>query len=230
MLLSFESEFSNIETLRVVTCLRQGNRFMFKIRNAHLTVVPALITLAAGCLTGCIGTAGFTSATIGVAAMEERGLSGTVDDTILRIRINTIFSDNDERLWRKVGLQVHSGRVLLTGALETAEMRLKAVRLVWQADGVREVINEIQITSSNGLAAFARDTWISTRLKSELLFDGKVSSINYSIETVNGTVYLIGVAKDKKELERVINRARALDYVKKVVSYVKFIDKRRAKP
>ena len=41
---------------------------------------------------------------------------------------------------------------------------------------------------------------------------------------------MIGVAKDKKELERVINRARALDYVKKVVSYVKFIDKRRPKP
>ena len=162
--------------------------------------------------------------------MEERGLSGAVDDTVLRIRINTIFAENDERLWRKGGLQVHNGRVLLTGALETAEMRLEAVRLVWQADGVSEVINEIQITSSDGLAGFARDTWISARLKSELLFDEKVSSINYSIETVKGTVYLIGVAKNKKELERVINRARALDYVKKVVSYVKLVDKATAKP
>jgi len=104
------------------------------------------------------------------------------------------------------------------------------VRLVWQADGVSEVINEIQITASDGLAGFARDTWISGRLKSELLFDEKVSSINYSIETVKGTVYLIGVAKNKEELERVINRARALDYVKKVVSYVKLIDKASAKP
>ena len=203
---------------------------MFKIQNFNPLSVFVLITLFVGFLPGCIGTAAFTSASVGVAAMEERGLSGTVDDTVLRVRINTIFSDNDERLWRKVGLQVHNGRVLLTGALETAEMRLRAVRLVWQADGVREVINEIQITSSNGLTGFARDTLISARLKSELLFDGKVSSINYSIETVNGTVYLIGVAKDKKELERVINRARVLDYVKKVVSYVKIVDMRKSKP
>ncbi len=203
---------------------------MYKMRYVNPKAILAPIMLVIGLLPGCVGTAGFTTATVGVAAMEERGLSGTVDDTVLRIRINTIFSGNDERLWRKVGLQVHNGRVMLTGALETAEMRLEAVRLVWQADGVREVINEIQITSSSGLAGFARDTWISARLKSELLFDGKVSSINYSVETVNGTVYLIGVAKNKNELERVINRARALDYVKKVVSYVKYIEKDKVKP
>ena len=203
---------------------------MFNIQYVIPKSLLAPIMLVIGFLPGCVGTAGFTSATVGVAAMEERGLSGAVDDTVLRIRINTIFAENDERLWRKVGLQVHNGRVLLTGALETAEMRLEAVRLVWQADGVSEVINEIQITASDGLAGFARDTWISGRLKSELLFDEKVSSINYSIETVKGTVYLIGVAKNKKELERVINRARALDYVKKVVSYVKLVDKATAKP
>ena len=203
---------------------------MFNIQYVIPKSLLAPIMLVIGFLPGCVGTAGFTSATVGVAAMEERGLSGAVDDTVLRIRINTIFAENDERLWRKVGLQVHNGRVLLTGALETAEMRLEAVRLVWQADGVSEVINEIQITSSDGLAGFARDTWISARLKSALLFDEKVSSINYSIETVKGTVYLIGVAKNKKELERVINRARALDYVKKVVSYVKLVDKATAKP
>ena len=203
---------------------------MFNIQYVSPKFLLAPIMLAIGFLPGCVGTAGFTSATVGVAAMEQRGLSGAVDDTVLRIRINTIFAENDERLWRKVGLQVHNGRVLLTGALETAEMRLEAVRLVWQADGVSEVINEIQITASDGLTGFARDTWISARLKSELLFDEKVSSINYSIETVKGTVYLIGVAKNKEELERVINRARALDYVKKVVSYVKFIDKAGAKP
>ena len=203
---------------------------MFNIQYVIPKSLLAPIMLVIGFLPGCVGTAGFTSATVGVAAMEERGLSGAVDDTVLRIRINTIFAENDARLWRNVGLQVHNGRVVLTGALETAEMRLEAVRLVWQADGVSEVINEIQITSSDGLAGFARDTWISARLKSELLFDEKVSSINYSIETVKGTVYLIGVAKNKKELERVINRARALDYVKKVVSYVKLVDKATAKP
>jgi osmotically-inducible protein OsmY len=93
--------------------------------------------------------------------------------------------------------------------------------LAWQAEGVKEVINEIQLAGSGGASGLARDTWISTQLKSALLFDKQVSSINYSIETVGGTVYLIGLAQDQRERDRVMNHARGLNYVKKVVNYVK---------
>lgn len=152
--------------------------------------------------------------------MEERGLAGAADDTALRLRINALLSNKDERLWRKVGMQVYMGRVLLTGTVETEEMRAEAVRLAWEAKGVKEVINELQLADSDGASGFARDTWISTQLKSALLFDKQVSSINYSIETVRGTVYLIGLAQDRAELDRVMNHARGLSYVKKVVNYV----------
>jgi osmotically-inducible protein OsmY len=172
-------------------------------------------------LQGCVGAVIGVGATAGTAAMEERGLSGAADDTALRLRINALLSDKDERLWRKVGMQVCMGRVLLTGTLETAEMRAEAVKLAWQAEGVKEVINEIQLAGSGGASGLARDTWISTQLKSALLFDKQVSSINYSIETVGGTVYLIGLAQDQRERDRVMNHARGLNYVKKVVNYVK---------
>jgi osmotically-inducible protein OsmY len=159
-------------------------------------------------------------ATVGTAAMEERGIAGVTDDAALRIRLNGLFSGKDERLWRKVGLQVYMGRVLLTGAVETEDMRAEAVRLAWSAEGVKEVINEMQIAQSGGATGFARDTWIATQLKSALLFDKDVSSINYSVESVGGTVYLIGLAQDRAELNRVMNHARGMSYVKKVVNYV----------
>jgi len=159
-------------------------------------------------------------ATVVTAAMEERGIAGVTDDAALRIRLNGLFSGKDERLWRKVGLQVYMGRVLLTGAVETEDMRAEAVRLAWSAEGVKEVINEMQIAQSGGATGFARDTWITTQLKSALLFDKDVSSINYSVESVGGTVYLIGLAQDRAELNRVMNHARGMSYVKKVVNYV----------
>ena len=171
-------------------------------------------------LQGCVGTVVGVGATAGTAAMEDRGLSGAADDTALRLRINALLSNKDERLWRKVGMQVYMGRVLLTGTVDTPEMRAEAVKLAWTAEGVKEVINEIQLAGAAGASGFARDTWISTQLKSALLFDKQVSSINYSIETVAGTVYLIGLAQDQRELDRVINHARGLSYVKKVVNYV----------
>lgn len=180
----------------------------------------SVAVLLGASLQGCVGAVIGAGATAGTAAMEERGISGAADDTALRLRINALLSNKDERLWRKVGMQVYMGRVLLTGTVETEAMRAEAVRLAWTAEGVKEVINEMQLADSSGASGFARDTWISTQLKSALLFDKKISSINYSIESVGGTVYLIGLAQDRVELDRVMNHARGLSYVKKVVNYV----------
>ena len=182
--------------------------------------VLCLTALLGASLQGCVGAVIGAGATVGTAAMEERGIAGVTDDAALRIRLNGLFSGKDERLWRKVGLQVYMGRVLLTGAVETEDMRAEAVRLAWSAEGVKEVINEMQIAQSGGATGFARDTWIATQLKSALLFDKDVSSINYSVESVGGTVYLIGLARDRAELNRVMNHARGMSYVKKVVNYV----------
>ena len=182
--------------------------------------VLCLTALLGASLQGCVGAVIGAGATVGTAAMEERGIAGVTDDAALRIRLNGLFSGKDERLWRKVGLQVYMGRVLLTGAVETEDMRAEAVRLAWSAEGVKEVINEMQIAQSGGATGFARDTWIATQLKSALLFDKDVSSINYSVESVGGTVYLIGLAQDRAELNRVMNHVRGMSYVKKVVNYV----------
>lgn len=194
---------------------------MIEKPSRSIGVAVSLAALLGLLLQGCVGAVVGAGATAGTAAMEERGISGAVDDTELRLRINALFSSKDERLWRKIGLQVYAGRVLLTGRADTAHMRAEAVRLVWQAKGVKEVINELQIAESGGASGFARDTWISTQLKSRLLFDKRILSINYSVETVNHTVYLIGLAQSREELSLVTNHARTLDYVKKVVNYVK---------
>ena len=67
----------------------------------------------------------------------------------------------------------------------------------------------------------ARDTWITTQLKSKLTFDQDVLAINYAIETVNGVVYLIGIAQNQAELERVVGHARDIEYVRNVITHVR---------
>ena len=74
-----------------------------------------------------------------------------------------------------------------------------------------------------------RDHWIEAQLSGKLLFTKQVQSINYSVESVGGTVYLIGLAQDDAELDRVLQIARNTPYVKKVVSYVLIKGDRRRK-
>jgi osmotically-inducible protein OsmY len=191
-----------------------------KTDQRRILAVAVMIT-ALPILTGCISAAIGAGAIATSAAVQERGLKGGIDDTVIRAQINSHWLGHDADMYRLVSLSVVEGRVLLTGSVRLPKMRIDAVRLTWKVNGVREVINEIKVTDEGGVISYARDSWISTQLKSKMLFDKKILSINYSIETVNGAVYLMGIAQDQQELNRVTNHARTLRYVKRVVSYVR---------
>lgn len=178
----------------------------------------ALPLLLSGCLAGMLVGAG---ASVGVAASEERGLSGTATDSAIQASINDKWIHASMEIESNVSLTIHEGRVLLTGTVPTPELRLQAVQLVWEVAGVREVIDEIKVGEGGGFGEYARDVAISTELRAKLLFDRNIQSINYSVETVAGTVYLMGVAQNQDELDRATSYARNISYVKRVVSYVR---------
>ena len=180
----------------------------------------ALVLAGSLGLSGCGELLLGAAATTGLAVAEERSVGDTIDDLTIRGELNHLFFQDDVQLYQDVSFSVIEGRVLLKGSVRTPEERIHALQLAWQAEGVREVINEIQVTDNSGILDFARDTWISTQLKAKLLLDGDVLSINYSVETVNGTVYLMGIAQDEAELKRVMDHARVIDDVKRVVSHV----------
>ena len=112
------------------------------------------------------------------------------------------------------------GRVLLKGSVPTHEDRIRAGWVARQASRAQEVINELQVTGEGGILDYAKDRWISLLLETKLLFDIDILSVNYDIATVNGTVYLLGIAQDEGELEQVKEHARSVDGVERVVSHV----------
>lgn len=168
-----------------------------------------------------VGMATGAGAALGIAAAQEGGIKGAAGD----IKIKTLISDKwfryDLGTFAKLNLTVDQGRVLITGVVQDPQDRVEAVRLAWQVDGVKQVINEIRLAEGEGLPGIVRDKWITTRLRTALTFDRDVQSINYSIETVQGVIYLMGVAQSQTELDRVIAVARTIPHVKQVVSYVK---------
>jgi osmotically-inducible protein OsmY len=179
--------------------------------------LAAAMTLAACSPSGMVVGAG---ATAGVAASEERGLKGAGNDALIRVEINKAWITEDFDTFNRLNLQIYEGRVLISGRVPNQASADRAVELAWKAENVREVINEIEIAEGGGLDDFANDALINTRLDPELLFDSKISSINYSTRSVAGTVYLLGVAQDREELDRVFRVTRSIPNVKRVVSHV----------
>jgi osmotically-inducible protein OsmY len=180
--------------------------------------------LAAGsalALQGCVEAAVGAGAVTGVAIAQERSVGAAIDDKTIQLNINSALLQKHEALFRKVGTEVVEGRVLLTGVVLTPEDRIEAGRLAWSVNGVKEVLNEIEVSDKSSIVDFARDAWITTQLRTKLLGDRLVSDINYSIETVNGTIYLMGIAQSEAELERVTGHARTIRGVQRVVSHVR---------
>jgi len=172
--------------------------------------------LSAGCAPVLIGGA----ATAGVAVAQERTVGDAIDDAVISARVKDRLLQQSGQLFLRVGTEVIEGRVLLTGSVRSAQDRVEAVRVAWTVPGVREVLNEIQVTDRGGIANSIADARLTTTLRLQMMGDRGIVDINYSIDTVNGIVYLMGIAQDQAELDRVIGYARNISGVRQVVSHV----------
>lgn len=193
---------------------------MIRRRFAIIFPIAALLVMGA-VLGGCASTVVGAGAAVGVAAYQERGVAGAAKDQKIAFEIREKWLRHDHRFPAILSIEVYEGRVLLTGVVDDPSIRADAVRLTWAANGVKEVINEIQIADGTSVLDLARDSWVTAKLTGILTFDEAILAINYSIETVNGVVYLIGIAQNQEEVDRVVAHARAVEYVRKVISHVR---------
>lgn len=191
--------------------------------NIRTSILLASVSLAMTHLAACspVGLALGAGATAGVASQQEGGIKSAADDVRIKAMIGDKWFKYKVDTFSKLSTTVDQGRVLITGVVQNLDDRVEAVRLAWQVEGVKQVINEIRVADGEGLPGYVRDKWITTRLRTQLTFEKNISAINYSIDTVQGTVYLMGVARNQAELDRVIGIARTIPNVKEVVSYVK---------
>ena len=173
-------------------------------------------------LSGCLAIAAGGVAGTGYTVAQERSVGSVVDDNAIWTKIKSAFLQHDVNdLFGDVNVEVSEGRVLLTGDVRSPQTRVDAVRITWQVSGVKEVINEIQVTDQTTLKNYANDLWIITQVKSRLLLEKNLRSINYSVDCINATVYLMGIAQDQNELNRATIIAGKVKGVKNVISHVR---------
>lgn len=179
-----------------------------------------LLLAAAPLLQGCVGAAVGAGAAVGVAAAEERGVKNAANDNGIQIAINERLFQRSLSLFGKVSVTAYEGRVLLTGVVPSEEDREEAGRIAWNNGRAVEVLNELQVAPGGSILDSASDAWITGQLRVRLTGDGNIVDINYKIETVNGIIYLIGLAQSEEELARATDHARTIKGVRRVVSHV----------
>lgn len=175
-------------------------------------------------LFGCVATLAVAFGLSGCVGLQlqpqERSFVSAVDDFRIQTELNARLLGESASLFANVDSTVIEGRVHLTGSVETQEDRIRVTRLAWSVSSVREVVNDVDVTTEVGLVDTARDHWITAEVRARILDAREIRDSNYSIDTENGVVYLNGIAQDQKELDRVIRLAGSVPNARRVVSYV----------
>lgn len=179
-------------------------------------LISALFLTNACIETAIVGSA----ATVGAVAVQERSAGRAVDDTTIFWKIKHLYLDENSDLLSQVAIEVIEGRVHLTGGVNAPEAKVEAVRLAWKPDGVRQVIDEITVTEGKTFKGVATSEWIQSQVISRLILEKGVRSSNYSVEVVDSVVYLMGIAQNTEELDKVTTIASRVKGVKRVVSHV----------
>lgn len=182
-----------------------------------LTLISALaISLS---LSACAVT------TAGVKPGDERNFSRSLNDVSVERVIEARLKRAEGYSLGKVDVEVAEGIVVLAGTVPTSEDRIEAERIAWSAPHVDEIGNEIMVgTEGRGFIRGTKDNVLGSSIRTRLIADKTVKSRNINIETRNGIVYLLGVARTPEELERVAYIASTTRGTREVVSYVKIHD------
>ena len=164
-----------------------------------------------------------TASTAIAVSTEERTLGEFVDDTLIKTQIKNLYFDTNEIIFFNVDVEVTQGRVLLTGTVENSDLRIEATKIAWGINGVKTVINELQISNDDNILSFADDLVISTKIKGKILLNSEVEYMNYTVETVNGIVYLIGIARNEEERQIIIDLSSEVYGVVDVIDYINIV-------
>ena len=166
---------------------------------------------------GILASGGATSM---VVAEGDRSLGTVVDDATIKINIAAKFISSNDNLFVDISTNVLEGRVLLTGLVDNQEIRIDAVRRVWEVNGVNEVINEIQIGNRESIKEYAQDLWINTQVKGLAVKTVGLRSISYNFETIQGKVYITGITSRPSQLEKLIEASKTVKGVTEIINYV----------
>ena len=187
-----------------------------KIFIVSLTLIFAFVNY--GCTPANILATGGGSAM--VVAEGERSLGTVIDDATIKVNIAAKFLNAENNLFVNINTSVLEGRILLTGLVDNQEIRIDAVRLVWEVEGVQEIINEIEIGNRSTLKDYASDLWINTQARAVAAKTVGIKSIAYNFETIQGKIYIAGITTTPELLDEMIEALKNIKGVNEIVNYV----------
>ena len=172
-------------------------------------------------LNGCVGATSTGVFGTGVSvALDPRSLGTQIDDSIMDKNLETRLLLLNKNYFLSVKTKVLDGRIFITGKINNPEEKLKITKLAWETEGVRSVKNDLKIKEKFNFKQSAKDLLITSQLRTALVFNKKIKSANYNIDTYKKKIYIYGIANSEEEKKEVINEAKQILDIEDVIASI----------
>ena len=176
-------------------------------------------------LNSCSGTSSRGLFGTGVSvAIDPRSLGTQIDDSIMEKNLTTRLTMEEKKYFLTVKTKVLDGRIFITGKDDNPEEKLKITKIAWETSGVRSVRNDIKIKEKFNFKQSAKDTLITSQLRAALILNKNIKSANYQIDTYKKNIYIYGIARNRDELEIVVDEANSILDVNKVIASILLVE------
>ena len=157
-------------------------------------------------------------------ATDPRTLGTQIDDSIMQQHLLAKLVLADKKHFLKIGVKVLDGRIFLTGKVDDPTEKLHITKLAWETNGARSVKNDIKIKEEFNFKVSAKDALITSQLRVAMIIDREIKNSNYKIDTYKKNIYIYGIASNEKERRKVINEAKEVLDVEKVIASILLVE------
>mgnify|MGYP006086956749 CR=1 FL=1 len=180
-----------------------------------------LISLIFLTFTGCVGISSKGVFGTGVSlALDPRSLGTQIDDSVMQKNLAARLVLRDKNYLISINTKVIDGRVFITGKVDDPEEKLQITKLAWETKGARSVKNDIKLKENFNFRQSTKDLLITSQLRTALIFNKKINSTNYQIDTYKKKIFIYGISLTKEERKMVINEAKEILDVEGVVASI----------
>ena len=176
-------------------------------------------------LNSCVGTGSKGVFGTGVSiAFDPRSLGTQIDDSIMQKNLGARLIVLDSNYIFSIKTKVLDGRIFLTGKVNNPEEKLQITKAAWETEGVRSVRNDIKIKEEFNFKQSAKDLLITSQLRTAIFLNKKIKASNYNIDTYKKKIFIYGIATTKEERKEVIDEAKNILDVEKVIASIFLVD------
>ncbi len=192
------------------------------------TIYKALIaaSLAAGLSAGAYAAAADSS----MSEPHSDSVGAAIDDTAITAKVKSQFIGDNRLKNSDISVTSTNGVVTLTGSATGPDAKSAAEKLASSVDGVKSVDDDLRTPSSASTVEskmdkaasktkrVASDSWITTKVKSEITADSMSKGFDVSVTTKHGVVVLKGTLANQDAIDHVKDLTEKVKGVKSVVT------------